>query len=204
MVGVLQALQQEHGTTPVSYERGRSQVSNGAIALLRLGFPGIEGDAMQALRLEYLERYELRICERSTVFDGLDALLSRLDDGPVPWGIVTNKPAHLTDALLDKLGLAERSACVISGDSLDVRKPHPGPLLHACSIAGVRPAESIYIGDSARDIEAGRAAGMGTIAATYGYIAPDDNPEGWGAHRIAANVEELAQIVLKAVNLDVS
>ena len=201
---MLQSLQQDRGIRPVTYELGRSQVSNGAIGLLRLGFPDAEGAAQEALRQEYLDRYALQVCERSTVFDGLDDLLGQLDDASVPWGVVTNKPAHLTDALLEKLDLAHRSACTISGDTLEVRKPHPGPLLHACRITGMRPDESIYIGDAARDIEAGLAAGMGTIAAAYGYIAFGDDPQAWGAHQIAANVEELAQIVLKAVNLDVS
>jgi len=204
MVGVLQSLQQDRGMQPVTYELGRSQVSNGAIGLLRLGFPGVDGAEQEALRLEYLERYAPRVCERSTLFGGLEALLQQLDDASVPWGIVTNKPAHLTNALVEKLDLAHRSACTISGDTLEVRKPHPEPLLHACRITGVRPDESIYIGDSPRDIEAGLAAGMGTIAAAYGYVASGDDPESWGAHQIAANVEELAQIVLKAVNLDVS
>lgn len=202
MVGVLQSLQRDHGVDPVSYELGRSQVSNGAIGLLRLGFPGIEGDAQEALRLEYLERYAVTVCERSKVFSGLESLLRRLDDGQIPWGVVTNKPSGLTNDLLHQLGLAERSACAVCGDTLEVRKPDPGPLLHACQLAGVRPHESVYIGDSARDIEAGLAAGMGTIAAAYGYIVTDDDPADWGAHIIAADTEELAQIVLKAVNLD--
>lgn len=204
MVGVLQSLQQDRSMQPVTYELGRSQVSNGALGLLRLGFPDVSGDAQETLRQEYLDRYALCVCERSTLFDGFEALLQQLEDASVPWGIVTNKPAHLTDALVEKLGLAHRSACTISGDTLEVRKPHPGPLLHACEITNVRPDEAIYIGDSARDIEAGLAAGMGTIAAAYGYIASGDDPEAWGAHEIAANVEELAQIVCKAVNLDAS
>jgi phosphoglycolate phosphatase len=204
MVGVLQALQQDRGLRPVDYELGRSQVSNGAIGLLRLGFPDVEGDAQDALRQEYLERYAHSVCERSALFDGFEALLKKLDDASVPWGVITNKPGYLTDALLEKLDLANRSACAISGDTLDVRKPNPGPLLHACKVSGVRPDESIYVGDSARDIEAGLAAGMGTIAAAYGYIVAGDDPAAWGAHQIAANVEELAQIILKAVNLSIS
>jgi N-acetyl-D-muramate 6-phosphate phosphatase len=135
------------------------------------------------------------------LFAGLGALLDRLDAARIPWGVVTNKPSRMTTPLLAHLQLAERAACAVSGDSLAVRKPHPGPLLHACQLAGVAPAEAIYVGDAARDIEAGRAAGMGTIAVAYGYIVAGDDPAAWGADHIAANTEELAQIVCKAVNL---
>jgi phosphoglycolate phosphatase len=114
---------------------------------------------------------------------------------------VTNKPEHLTGPLLEALGLAGRSACTVSGDSLPVRKPDPGPLLLACDMAGVDAYRTIYVGDAARDIEAGLRAGMGTIAAGYGYIPEDDDPREWGADIIVANTEELAQTVLKAVNL---
>ncbi len=203
MVGILQALQEDHGVEPVSYATGRSHVSNGVVGLLNLAFPGVDGDAREALRLEYLERYELSVCERSSVFDGLESLLQRLDDAAVPWGVVTNKPGFLTEQLLARLDLSRRSACAVSGDTLNVRKPDPGPLLHACELTGVRPDRSIYVGDAARDIEAGSAAGMRTVAAAYGYIVDGDNPDAWGADQVAANTKELAQIVLKAVNLAV-
>lgn len=202
MVAVLQALQRRHGVPPVSYALGRSHVSNGALGLLRIGFPGVEGDAQEALRLEYLDRYAGNLSVDSTLFAGLEALLEQLDDARIPWGVVTNKPAYLTEPLLEALGLDGRSACTVSGDTLPVRKPDPGPLLHACEQAGVRPEHAMYIGDASRDIEAGLAAGMSTIAAAYGYLVSGDDPTEWGAHEIARDTDELAQIVLKAVNLD--
>jgi phosphoglycolate phosphatase len=201
MVAVLQAMQAARGLEPIPYESARRQVSNGAIGLLRAGFPehGVEfGDSYHT---EYLERYTSSVCVDSCLFDGLAALLDRLDSANRPWGIVTNKPEHLTNLLLDGLELTARSACTVGGDSLPVRKPHPDPLLHACDIAGVAAHRTVYIGDAARDIEAGLAAGMATVAATYGYITEDDDPASWGADAIAPNVEELTQIVLKAVNL---
>ncbi|HSG57966.1 MAG TPA: HAD-IA family hydrolase [Woeseiaceae bacterium] len=202
MVAVLQALQRSRGLQPVSYEFGRSHVSNGALGLLRIAFPEVDGDEKKALHAEYLERYAEALCVHSGLFAGLDELLARLEAGGVKWGVVTNKPAYLTDPLLDQLALAARSICTISGDTLPVRKPHPEPLLHACAIAGVRPEDSVYVGDASRDIEAGLAAGMNTVAAAYGYIVDGDDPEAWGAHDVARNTRELAQIVLKAVNLD--
>lgn len=202
MVRVLQDMQVARGREPVAYETGRRHVSNGAVGLLRLAFPDEGIDFGDAMHHEYLERYAETVCEKSRVFDGLAELLDLLDNAGCPWGVVTNKPEHLTLPLLHTLGLATRSACTVSGDSLPVRKPDPGPLLLACDIAGVDAWRSIYIGDAARDIEAGLAAGMSTIAAAYGYITEDDDPRDWGADILAYSTEELAQIVLKAVNLE--
>ncbi len=204
MVAVLQDLQRAHGVQPVDYESGRAFVSHGALGLLGLGFPEIRHAVGSDLHREYLERYALRVCEASRLFPGLEGLLTILDSATLPWGIVTNKPAYLTDSLLDGLALAARSACTVSGDTLPQRKPDPAPLLHACEIAGLLPQNTIYIGDASRDIEAGQNAGMATIAAAYGYITPDDDPRSWGADRVACDTGELAQILLKAVNLDAS
>ena len=201
MVAVLQAMQASRDVDPVNYELGRSYVSNGAIGLLRIGFPGIEVDFGHELHHEYLERYAEALCEESRVFAGLDALLDHLDDADCPWGVVTNKPERLTVPLLEALGLATRSACTVSGDSLPVRKPDPGPLLLACDIASIESHRTIYVGDAARDIEAGLAAGMSTIGATYGYVPSDVDPREWGADLLVDDAEELAQILLKAVNL---
>jgi len=201
-VAILQRLQQEHGIDPVSYDLGRSYVSNGAVGLLSLGFPGLEIQPGDDLHQHYLELYAEAICVDSRVFVGLDHLIDQLDEMGCPWGVVTNKPAQLTLPLLTALGLADRSACMVSGDTLSVRKPDPAPILLACDIAGVDAQTSIYIGDAERDIEAGQRAGMATIAAGYGYITADDDPREWDADVIAMTTEELTQIVLNAVNLD--
>ena len=202
MVDVLQALQQECGMEPLAYDIGRSNVSNGAMGLLRVAFPGEDIDRHGPLMRDFLARYAAQLCVRTTVFAGLEPLLERLDAASRPWGVVTNKPSHLTEPLLAQLQLTERIACAVSGDTLPQRKPDPAPLLHACELAGVRPEESMYIGDADRDIQAGRRAGMMTVAAAYGYITADDDASRWGADAIAADTAELAQIVLKGVNLD--
>ena len=201
MVAVLQAMQEAYDVAPVPYELGRRYVSNGSIGLLRLGFPDLEIEAGHPFHGEFLDRYAEVVCEDSRIFAGVDRLLGRLEDANCPWGVVTNKPEYLTTPLLDALGLTSRSACVVGGDTLPVRKPDPGPLLHACDMAGVEPHRTVYVGDAPRDIEAGLAAGMATVAAAYGYITEDDDPQSWGADLVAADTEELAQIVLKAVNL---
>ncbi|MDH3481162.1 MAG: HAD-IA family hydrolase [Gammaproteobacteria bacterium] len=202
MVATLQDMQSDHGYEPIAYDLGRSNVSNGAMGLLRVGFPDLDEDGRRNLIAEFVERYADRLCELTTVFDGIDTLLGLLDDAGCPWGVVTNKPGRLTNPLLEKLGLFHRSVCTISGDTLPVRKPEPGPLLLGCDIAGVDASRSIYIGDAERDIQAGQRAGLATIAAAYGYITEDDDPREWGADIIAVDTEELAQIVLKAVNLE--
>lgn len=201
MVATLQQMQSDYSYEPVDYDLARSHVSNGAIGLLRIGFPDIEDEGHEILVGEFVERYAERLCDLSAVFAGLDTLLDQLDDAGCPWGVVTNKPEHLTNPLLDHLGLAERSVCAISGDTLSVRKPEPGPLLLGCDIAGIDASRAIYIGDASRDIQAGLRAGTGTIAAAYGYITADDDPREWGADIIAIDTDELTQIVLKAVNL---
>ena len=201
MVAVLQDMQVASDIEPIDYEQGRAQVSNGAVGLLSVGFPDIEVSYGDDLHLDYLERYAEAICENSRIFAGLEPLLDQLDDAGCRWGVVTNKPEHLTHPVLEALGLDSRTACIISGDSLPVRKPDPAPLLLACDIAGVDAYRAIYVGDAARDIEAGLRAGMATIAASYGYITEDDDPREWGADIIAPDTQELVQIILKAVNL---
>ena len=200
MVSVLAQLQQEEGIDALDYALARSHVSNGAAGLVSLAFPGIDAENHERLRLRYLEKYELSVCVDSIIFAGLEELLDALDAGSRPWGIVTNKPKRMTDPLLKGLGLATRSACSISGDTLPQRKPDPAPLLLASKLTGIAPGKSIYVGDAIRDVEAGRAAGMFTVAAAYGYIN-DENPDTWGADHVVADTAELTTYILKAVNL---
>jgi phosphoglycolate phosphatase len=201
MVAVLQSMQVENTLEAVSYELGRSYVSNGALGLLQLGFPTADDEQIENLRPEFLDRYAARIADSSIVFPGLDVLLDQLDASSLPWGVVTNKPGFLTEPLMLALQLSARAACCVSGDTLPQRKPDPAPLHYACELAGIDANTTLYIGDSSRDIAAGRAAGMGTVAAAYGYITPDDSADSWGADVITESTEELTQIVLKAVNL---
>lgn len=201
MVAVLLGMQNDRGLARLPYGLARSHVSNGAIGLVRLAFPDADDAQAEDLRLEYLERYEKAVCVDSTLFPGMDALLDELDTDGHPWGVVTNKPMRMTDPLLAGLGLSDRAACSISGDTLPQRKPHPEPLLLASQQMGVPAGRTVYVGDAARDIEAGRAAGMFTIAAAYGYITEDDDPAGWNANLVAASTRELAQFLLKGVTL---
>jgi phosphoglycolate phosphatase len=201
MVATLVNIQRREGREPINFDTARSYVSHGAAGLIKLGFPDVNGREHERLRVEFLDRYEASVCDRSTVFPGLEALLDSLDGVNLPWGIVTNKPERMTHPLLRALELDHRSASTICGDTIAERKPDPAPLLLACQQSGVAPDRAIYVGDAERDIEAGRRAGMSTVSATYGYIPEHEDPGGWGADEVAADPEELAQIILKAVNL---
>ena len=206
MVRVLFDMLEGDGSPPLPYDLVRASVSNGSLALVQLAYPDVGQQQQTELQQEYLRRYEEIVCGTSilsAVFPGLPELLDELDNNERPWGIVTNKPQRMTDPLLRHLGLADRAACAISGDTLPERKPHPAPLLLGSQQIGAAAAETIYVGDSSRDIEAGRAAGMMTVAATYGYIKAGDNPHHWQADELAANTKELTKMLLKAVNLAV-
>ena len=201
MVHALQTIQASRGVPPIDYASGRSQVSNGAIGLLRTAFPERTINFGDPLHQEYLDVYAADLASRSSLFPGLERLLTTLEAATIPWGIVTNKPGFLTEKLLTTLGIAHRSAATVCGDTLPVRKPDPAPLLHASTLVGVDAVKTLYVGDALRDIEAGRNAGMGTVAVAYGYIADGDDAASWNADTIAADTGELTQIILKAVNL---
>jgi len=201
MVAVLDDLQKMEGQVPLPYATARAQVSNGAAGLIHLAFPDADEANHERLRLQYLENYQEAVCVHSALFPGLAELLDILDAEQYPWGVVTNKPARMTDPLLTGLGLGLRAACAISGDTLEQRKPHPAPLLLGSEQTGVAPERTVYVGDAARDIEAGRAAGMITIAVEYGYIS-DDDPQSWNADHTVADTGELTTMLLKGFNLE--
>ena len=196
MVSILCDLLKDNGFGPLPYATARASVSNGAAGLIKLAFPGIDDVGRQRLHRDYLERYEQAVCVGSIVYPGLLEVLDQLESEGRPWGVVTNKPRRMTEPLLAELGLAGRAACIVSGDTLPQRKPDPAPLLLASRLAGVTPARSVYIGDAERDTVAGRAAGMATIAAAYGYIVAGDDPARWHADRIALDTAALRQMIL--------
>lgn len=160
----------------------RPQSSHGSQGMLRLGF-GIAADHADfpALRQEFLTTYAAHLTARSTLFPGMAEVLASLEGRGLKWGVVTNKPARYTEPLLAHLGLMVRAACVVSGDTCPQSKPHPAPLLHACQVAASTPAQCLYVGDAARDVEAATAAGIPSLVALYGYLGEQDQPERWGA-----------------------
>ena len=191
MGGALNLLRAEHDLAPLPAATIRPVVSHGAMRLVALGFPEAAGDDFETLRLRFLELYAANLAVGTRLFPGFEAVLDHLEAQGLPWGIVTNKPGWLTDPLLAALGLDRRAACAVSGDTLAERKPHPLPLLHAARLVGVEPERCVYVGDAERDIQAGRAAGMTTVVAAYGYIAADEDPRQWQPHGVVNAPDEL-------------
>jgi len=178
----LNSVLEEQGKPTLPYEVIRPVASNGAAGLLDLGF-SISGDddIFPPLRARLLELYQNNITRESKLFDGMEQVLTALEEANITWGIITNKPAFLTDPLVDALQLSHRAACVVSGDTTAHSKPHPAPMLHACEVINHPAEKCLYIGDAARDIEAGKNSNMQTVAALYGYLDAADDPADWNA-----------------------
>ncbi|BBL70216.1 phosphoglycolate phosphatase [Methylogaea oryzae] len=172
----------EEGRDALPLEYLRPVVSAGASAMLVRAFGNDQDETLfqQRLRL-MLDFYRNNIAQHTRLFDGMAQVLERLEALGRPWGVVTNKPAWLTEPLMEALQLAQRSGCIVSGDTVAEKKPHPMPMLEACRRINSRPECCVYVGDADRDIAAGRAAGMKTLAAAYGYVPEGDDPNDWGA-----------------------
>jgi phosphoglycolate phosphatase len=182
--------------SPKPYEFLRPYASAGARGLLEGAF-GIAPDHPDyiTLRDEFMSNYEKALLVHSKLFDGMNHLLEQLEQANLPWGIVTNKSERFTHPLTELMGLRQRAASTVSGDTTPHPKPHPAPILHAAKIANVDPTKSIYVGDDIRDVIAGKAAGMLTVAAAYGYCGCKEPPEAWGADYIIYNPLDLLQII---------
>jgi len=192
MAGALNALRLEEGRAPLPFATLRPWVSHGGIALVRAGFGDIDEAGRERLRVRFLDLYRAALSGGTRLFEGFEALLARLDARSVPWGVVTNKPGWLTTPLLADLGLGRRVACVVAGDTLAVRKPDPAPLVHAAALLGLAPGACVYAGDAERDIIAGRAAGMRTVAVRWGYLADGEDPAAWRPDVLAGAPSDLA------------
>jgi 2-phosphoglycolate phosphatase len=196
-VPVVQALRAEHGHEAMNPERIRASVSNGARALVSLGL-GIEEDApeFESKRLRLLELYSEVLGTLASTYPGIDTLLAQLQSRGIAWGISTNKPRAYTEPLLQRLAISPAPGSVVCPDDVKHRKPHPESLYLNCLQLDCSPFNAIYVGDHQRDIEAGRRAGMYTIAAGYGYIEPNDDPLTWGANTHARCSTDLQALIL--------
>ena len=180
MAGALNALRAEEGFAPMPFEKVRSAVSHGAARVVQAGFPDAAPERLAALQRRFLEIYRGALSGGTQLFPGMAQVLDALAGRRLKSGIVTNKAGWLTEPLLEQLGLRARFDCVVSGDTLAERKPHPLPLLHAAKLAGVEPGECIYVGDAERDVQAAHAAGMAALVANYGYLRADEDSAAWG------------------------
>jgi phosphoglycolate phosphatase len=181
---------------PMAYETLRPMASAGARGLIEKSF-GINKDHPEfiPLRDEFLGYYEEALLVHSKLYEGMEELLQKLEEHKLPWGIVTNKQKRFTNPLTEQMGLLKRAHCVVSGDSTPFSKPHPEPILYAARLSKVNPDRAIYIGDDIRDIVAGKAAGMQTAAALYGYCGCAEPPHAWGANFLLNDPNDLFHIL---------
>jgi len=195
-VTVLNKLLVEEKKPPLDYNSIRNTVSNGARALVQLGFqlPETHSD-FERLRQRLLTLYSQHLADETTAFPGIDESLRFIAQQQLAWGVVTNKPALYTESLMSKMVFPLAPKTIICPDHVTHSKPHPEALLLACKQLNIQPREAIYIGDHRRDIEAGRNAGMTTIACSYGYIEPHDNITDWQANYIVAHGNDIIPIL---------
>ena len=185
LAGACNEMRAERGLAALPYERLRAMVGAGARGMVGAGFGLTPADVgYAALRDEFLARYEARMTRETRVFAAIQPLLASLRQRELPWGIVTNKAARFAEPLVDWLGLAGEVAALVCGDTTPHAKPHPAPLLEAARRMGVAAADCVFVGDDRRDVEAGRAAGMRTVIAAWGYLGEGDPLDAWAADAI--------------------
>lgn len=193
---VLNRLRSEAGQAPLPAATIRPHVSKGVRGLLGIGFalePGDDGYA--ELHQRFLAYYGDSLCVATTLFEGVLGLLASLEAEGIKWGVVTNKTSRYTLPVMAALGLGRRAACIVSGDSSPRPKPAADPLLLASTLAGALPARCLYVGDDLRDMQAARAAGMGAIAAAWGYLGDGLPLDAWGADAIIQSPGELTGLL---------
>ena len=193
MADALNKLLVEMNRKPLPFEDIRKTVSHGSLRMLQFAFGlenVIEGGDLQK---RFLNIYRQALAVRTKLFDGFDQVLKHVSDRGMAWGVVTNKPGWLTNPLMAELGLHTQAACIVSGDTVAHRKPHPMPMFHAAQLMSIDPGECLYVGDAERDIQAGNAAGMTTVVALWGYLSEMDKPHEWQGHGIVNKPTELIE-----------
>ena len=196
LAGAANELRAAHGLAALPYDIFRPMVGSGARGMLAVAFDiGPQHERFTELRDDFLRRYEQRMTHETRLFEAIVPVLEALDRKSRPWGIVTNKAARFTDPLVRSLGLHPRAATVIAGDTTPHSKPHPAPLLEAARRLELDPSQCIYVGDDVRDVQAGRAAGMATAVAAWGYLGHGEPIESWGAEYIARRPADLLNLL---------
>lgn len=198
-IAVIQAMRSSRGLPAVPEQRIRDVISGGARAMVQSSFAVDPlSEEFESLRLEFLDLYQEHCAVHSHLYDGMAQLLADIEQANLRWGVVTNKPLRFAEPIMQRLGLASRSAVLICPDHVTHSKPSPEPMLLACHELDLDPASVLYVGDDLRDIESGRAAGSRTAAVRYGYIHPDDNPSHWGADVVVDHPRELRAVLDRA------
>ncbi len=196
----LNRLLTEKGQPSVPLEVARDVVSDGAYALLKLGFGVNQNDPeTPELRKRLLDFYLDDLNSGTTFFPGLEELLNKFSEQKIDWGIVTNKPEPYATPLIESFDFSRNPVCLICPEHVTNRKPDPEPLILACEQANCSLDSAIYIGDHIRDIQCGINAGVKTIAVNYGYIADNDSAHNWGADHVVEHGNELWSILEKYI-----
>lgn len=199
-IAICQAMLAERNLPAIDDQLIRDVVSGGAKAMVSATFAlSPQAPEFEALRLEFLERYQVGCAVHSHLYDGMAQLLEDIERAGLRWGVVTNKPVRFAEPIMQQLGLAERSALLICPDHVTNSKPDPEPLTLACKMLDLDPASVLFVGDDLRDIESGRDAGTRTAAVRYGYIHPHDNPSHWGADVVVDHPLELRKVLDQAM-----
>jgi len=173
----------DRGLPALPLEHYRPMAGAGARGMLNCAFGmSPEDPDFPAFREEFFANYQACMTQRTRIFDGVEELVQRLRQQGLAWGVVTNKSRRFTEPLTRAMALFATAGTVVSGDTTPHSKPHPAPLLEAALQLGLDPQQCVYVGDDERDIAAGHAAGMGTVAATYGYLGRQTDARQWGAH----------------------
>lgn len=184
------------GLAPLPYEQFRPMVGAGARGMVKIALAqGPEDTDFEALRDEFLQRYEERMTRLTGLFPDCVPMLAAMDHRALRWGIVTNKAQRFTTPLVRVLALDTRAAVVVSGDTTPHAKPHPAPLLEAARLMNVDPSACVYVGDDLRDVQAGRAAGMCTVAAAWGYLGDGEHISAWGADHVIQEPIEVLKLL---------
>ena len=198
-IRIIQAMCREEQRDVVDAYLIRTQVSEGARAMVKLVYPELAVDdaTFLAHRQRFLDLYEQDIVVDTDLFNGMTSLLEQLEAQQIPWGIVTNKPRGLSESLLQKLNLTERCAVLVCPEDVSKTKPDPEPMYLAAKQLNIPANEIIYVGDHPRDIDAGRNADMYTILAAYGYLPIEhrDDLAAWQADSIVNTVTELHEML---------
>jgi len=204
-IRIIQNMCREEGRAVLDADLIRTQVSEGARAMVKLVYPelAVDDSIFIAHRQRFLDEYGENIAVDTDLFQGMYPLIEDLEKHNIPWGIVTNKPRGLSESLLEALNLTERCSVLICPDDVTHTKPDPEPMYLAASHLQIDPKQIIYVGDHPRDIDAGRNASMYTILAAYGYLPLEhkDNLDAWQADYIVENVAELHQVINKLVDI---
>lgn len=190
--GALNQLLREQGREPLPMDRLRPHVSSGARGMIGIGLGITPVDPTYFdLQQRFLAIYQDGLCVGTRLFAGMAEHLEQLEVRGIPWGIVTNKSQRFAIPLMEGLGLRQRCACIVCGDSSQRSKPHAHPMQLASAVIGIAAKACIYVGDDERDVISGRAVGMTTIVAAWGYLGNDNPPASWGADAIAASPQDI-------------